>query len=120
VTVPDVLRNEPGVENAVRDGGRIGAANDGAREMAQLIRVGRTLAVLGIEWTTNGAALKWWHVVNPGTYNVPQITTGRSDPDSFGLCHATSLCGRHVVSNGYASDWKPPSGVLCPACAERV
>jgi hypothetical protein len=101
-------------------GQSVGAASQAGKNVTKLARVGFKIVVLGMEWTTNGKALKWWHVLNPGTYNIPQIGTFHSDPDSFGLCHGTSLCGRHVVSNGEASDFMPPKGVLCPACSERL
>jgi hypothetical protein len=78
--------------------------------LAQLIRVGGKLAVLGVE--DGRRAMGWWHVVRPGSAGPPDSVTG--------LTYGKALCKRTVVSNGYASDWRPPQGTLCPACAEQV
>lgn len=92
------------------------AANPAAQQITKLLRVGRRLAVLGVEVNMEeGAAapsMRHWHVVNPGSYNVPQLGTR--------LSIGRSMCGRRVATNGYASDHRPPDGSLCPACEERV
>ncbi len=88
------------------------------KQLTNLIRVGGRLAVLGVE---DGArAMGWWHVVQPGSYAAPQGLSGEPDSEGADLTYGKSLCGRTVVSNGYASDWRPPKGQLCPACAERI
>jgi hypothetical protein len=86
-------------------------------QLSQLIRVGGKLAVLGVE---DGArAMGWWHVARPGTWDPPKGSAG-TEPEGAGLTYAKSLCGRYIVTNGYAADWRPPAGLLCPACAEQV
>jgi hypothetical protein len=88
------------------------------RQLQQLIRVGGKLAVLGVE---DGArAMGWWHVCRPGSWTAPQAVTLHGDAQGADLTYARSLCGRRVVSNGYAADWRPPAGTLCPACAEQL
>jgi hypothetical protein len=89
-----------------------------AGQLSQLIRVGGRLAVLGIE---DGAkAMGWWHVCRPGTWSAPRGITWRGNAEGGDLTYAKALCGRRVVSNGYAADWRPPAGVLCPACKEQL
>ena len=89
------------------------------KQLTNLIRVGGKLAVLGVE-DKPGAAMSWWHICRPGTWNPPQGNSGGSDQEGADLTYAKALCGRRVVSNGYAADHRPPPGVLCPACAEQI
>jgi hypothetical protein len=89
------------------------------QQLTNLIRVGGKLAVLGVE-DRPGAAMGWWHVCRPGTWPTPQGNSGGSDQEGADLTYAKALCGRRVVSNGYAADWRPPKGQLCPACAEQI
>ena len=79
-----------------------------ARNLTKLIRQGGRLGVLGCVESDP----RWWHVLRPGTYGVPDLSTR--------MTHGRALCGRIVVSNGYAADWRPPEGSLCPACNERL
>jgi hypothetical protein len=88
------------------------------KQLTQLIRVGGKLAVLGVE--DGLRAMGWWHVCRPGTWNTPQGLSGESDQLGADLTYATAMCGRPVVSNGYAADWRPPEGLLCPACREQL
>jgi hypothetical protein len=88
------------------------------RQLSNLIRVGGRLAVLGVE--DGRRAMGWWHVLQPGTFNAPQGNSWAPDQEGANLTYGRALCGRTVVSNGYAADWRPPAGTLCPACAERV
>lgn len=93
------------------------AESHARRQLTNLIRVGGKLAVLGVE---DGArAMGRWHVCRPGTWSMPQglTQTGAQGSD---LAYARALCGRRVVCNGYAADWRPPPGVLCPGCAEQL
>lgn len=87
------------------------------RQLTNLIRVGGKLAVLGVE--DGVLAMGQWHVARPGTWSMPQglTQTGAQGND---LTYARALCGRRIVSNGYAADWRPPAGVLCPGCAEQI
>lgn len=82
-----------------------------------LVRVGGRLAVLGIGTNAEGTVndTRFWHVMNPGTWNTPIV----GGAHNAGLTVGRTLCGRHAWSNGYAADWKPPEGSMCPACAER-
>jgi hypothetical protein len=89
------------------------------KQLTNLIRVGGKLAVLGVEDRPH-AAMGWWHVVRPGTYSMPQGNSGGSDQEGADLTYAKAMCGRRVVSNGYAADWRPPKGQLCPACSEQI
>jgi hypothetical protein len=88
--------------------------NTRAEPLTKLIRQGGKLGVLGCEEPTpaHPYAARWWHVVVPGTYAAPDLITK--------MTHGRALCGRTVVSNGYAADWRPPEGSLCPACSERL
>jgi hypothetical protein len=88
------------------------------KQLTNLIRVGGKLAVLGVE--DNQRAMGWWHVCRPGTWNPPQGLSGESEQLGADLTYAKALCGRTVVSNGYAADWRPPAGQLCPACREQI
>jgi hypothetical protein len=87
------------------------------KQLTNLIRVGGKLAVLGVE--EGARAMGWWHVLRPGTYGVPQGEPGAPDQEGRNLTHGRAICGRTVVSNGYAADWRPPQGQLCPACSRR-
>lgn len=89
-----------------------------ARQLTNLIRVGGRLAVLGVE--DNARAMGWWHVCRPGTWSMPQGNSGGGDQEGADLTYARALCGRMVVSNGYAADWRPPQGDICPGCQEQL
>ena len=89
------------------------------KQLTNLIRVGGKLAVLGVEDSPH-AAMGKWHIARPGTWSAPQGLSGRSDQEGDDLTYAKALCGRRIVSNGYAADFKPPIGMLCPACAEQL
>lgn len=83
------------------------------REITKLIRVGGKLGTLGVlHGATTEAQAHWWHVARPGTI-------GRPDPLTR-MTFATSLCRRNIATNGYASDFRPPDGALCPACKELL
>src|SRR5258708_3787851 len=71
-----------------------------ARQLTNLIRVGGQLAVLGVE--DNARAMGWWHICQPGTWSVPQGLSGQPEQEGDDLTYARALCGRRVVSNGYA------------------
>lgn len=92
--------------------------NGEGAEVTKLLKVGRKLAVLGI--ATDPAGAVWdstkWHIMNPGSYSVPQI----GGVHNHGLSVGRTLCGFFAWTNGYASDHRPPEGALCQACAERV
>lgn len=87
------------------------------QQLTNLIRVGGKLAVLGVEGGLK--SMGWWHVCRPGTWNPPQGISG-TECQGDDLVYAKALCGRIVVSNGYQADWRPPAGVLCPACSEQL
>lgn len=90
-----------------------------AREqLSQLIRVGGKLAVLGVE--DGPRAMGKWHIAVPGTWSMPQGNSGQGDQQGDDLTYAKALCGRRIVTNGYASDWRPPAGLMCPGCHERL
>lgn len=78
--------------------------------ITKLLRSGGTLAVLGV---AEGDP-RLWHVCRPGI-SLPILSSGGGD----GLRVGRALCGREVMTNGYAADFKPPDGALCAACAER-
>lgn len=87
----------------------------GAQGITKLMRIGHQLAVLGMIEPVAGVnpkALEYWHFVKPGSYSIPSL--GEK------LSHGTAVCGRTVVTNGYASDFTPPDGSICPACAEQM
>jgi hypothetical protein len=88
------------------------------RQLTDLIRVGGKLAVLGVE--DGRRAMGWWHVCKPGSWTAPQALALHGGAEGTDLTYARALCGRRVVSNGYAADWRPPAGTLCPACAEQI
>jgi hypothetical protein len=94
------------------------AAAHERRQLTQLIRVGGRLAVLGVE--DGRRAMGWWHICRPGTWDPPQGNSWGPDQEGANLVYAKALCGRVVVSNGYAADWRPPAGTLCPACSEQL
>lgn len=91
-------------------------ANPSARPITKLIRVGGPggkLATLGVlHGAVTAAQAHWWHVARPGTIGVPDPLTR--------MTFATSFCRRNIVTNGYASDFTPPDGALCPACKEQL
>jgi hypothetical protein len=81
--------------------------------MTRLIRIGQKLATLGVlDGAVTTAQAKWWHIARPGTIGHPDLITK--------MTYATSLCRRNIATNGYASDFTPPPGALCPACAEQL
>lgn len=86
---------------------------EATRRITKLIRVGGKLATLGV---LHGAVTenqsKWWHIARPGTIGHPDPLTR--------MTYATSLCRRNIATNGYASDFTPADGVLCPACREQL
>lgn len=88
------------------------------KQLTQLIRVGGKLAVLGVE--DGPRAMGYWHVARPGTWSAPQGNSGAGNQEGNDLTYAKAMCGRRIVSNGYAADWRPPVGQLCPACAEQL
>lgn len=88
------------------------------KQLTNLIRVGGRLAVLGVE--DGQRSMGWWHVLRPGTFGAPQGLSGQSGQEGNDLVYGRALCGKTVVSNGYAADWRPPKGQLCPACSERL
>lgn len=88
------------------------------KQLTNLIRVGGKLAVLGVE--DDRRAMGWWHVLRPGTFAAPQGNSWGPDQDGANLTYGRALCGKTVVSNGYEADWRPPTGTLCPACAEQI
>jgi hypothetical protein len=94
------------------------AESHARQQLAQLIRVGGKLAVLGVE--DGRRAMGWWHVCKPGSWTPPQAVALHGDAEGRDLAYGRSLCGRVVVTNGYCSDWRPPAGVLCPACSEQL
>jgi hypothetical protein len=88
------------------------------QQLTNLIRVGGKLAVLGVEFGQR--AMGWWHVARPGSWAAPQGNSGAGGQDGADLTYARALCGLSIVSNGYAADWRPPRGQLCPACREQI
>lgn len=89
------------------------------KQLTNLIRVGGKLAVLGVEDRPQ-SAMGWWHVARPGSHGAPQGNSWGPDQEGANLVYGKSLCGRRIVTNGYCSDFRPPAGSLCPACAERL
>jgi hypothetical protein len=77
------------------------------------------VVVLGVE-DRPGAAMGRWHICRPGTWDPPKGNGGGIGPEGGDLVYAKALCGIYVVSNGYAADHRPPVGLLCPACFERL
>jgi hypothetical protein len=99
----------------------LGAATDDRRarrqRLTKLIRVGGKLAVLGVE--DGPLAMTWWHVARPGTYGAPQGLSG-TECQGDDLVRGKALCGKTIVTNGYASDFRPADGLLCPGCREQI
>jgi len=87
------------------------------QKLTKLLRVGGKLAVLGVE--DGLKSMGWWHVARPGTWDTPQGLSG-TQCEGDDLAYGKALCGKTIVTNGYAADWRPPDGVLCPACCERL
>jgi len=108
----------PDFSGAVLLGARDTRERHERRQLTSLIRVGGRLAVLGVE--DGRRAMGWWHICRPGTWDPPQGNSWGPDQEGANLVYAKALCGRTVVSNGYAADWRPPAGTLCPACAEQL
>lgn len=88
------------------------------KRLTTLIRVGGRLAVLGVE--DGLRAQGHWHILRPGSFAAPQGNSWGPDQEGANLVYGKALCGKTVVSNGYAADWRPPPGVLCPACNEQL
>lgn len=78
--------------------------------MGKLLKVGGRLAVLGVD---PDRPMGSWHVMRPGTWSVPAIGDGGK---TYGRAH----CGLLAVTNGYAADFVPPAGQMCPACAGQM
>lgn len=78
--------------------------------MGKLISVGRKLAVLGVDIDQ---PLGPWHVMKPGSFNVPQIGDN-------GKSIGTTLCKKFAITNGYASDFAPQHQELCSGCREQL
>ncbi len=88
-------------------------ANAEGRRITKLIRVGGKLATLGVlHGAVTNTQAHWWHVARPGTIGHPDPLTR--------MTFATALCRRNIVTNGYAADFHPPDGALCPACKELL
>ena len=88
-------------------------AHPRARSLVKLIRVGGKLATLGVlHGAVTAEQAKWWHVARPGTVGHPDPLTR--------MTFATALCRRNIVTNGYASDFAPPDGTMCPACKAQL
>jgi len=119
------LLGQPGVEGPGVEDGPLRAAYPAMKPVTRLRKVGGKLAVYGYrEAPTRGATrkqadaqLRRAHIVNPGSFTVPQVPNHPMAGES-GLAHATALCGAPVVTNGYASDFTPPELELCPVCAK--
>lgn len=88
------------------------------KQLTQLIRVGGKLAVLGVE--DGVRSMGRWHVARPGSYAPPQGNSWGPDQQGSNLVYGKALCGKTIVTNGYAADWRPPDGVLCPGCREQL
>ena len=120
-----VLR-EPGVQRGLVTEKKV-PLNEAARSLLQLRKVGRKLAVYGWidqsglrpEWSAarKSAELARAHIVNPGSYSVPQVANHEFSGQS-GLSYGRSLCGIRVATNGYCNDYTPPELSLCPVCAK--
>lgn len=93
------------------------AERDARKKLTKLIRVGGKLGVLGVE--DGLRSMGWWHVARPGTFGAPQGLSG-TECQGDDLVYGKALCGKAIVTNGYAADWRPPDGLLCPACRERL
>lgn len=116
---------QSGVEASAVTDGPLRPANAAMRPVTRLRKVGGQLAVYGYREAPSPRATKEQaekqlaraHIVNPGTYTVPQVPNHPMAGES-GLAHARALCGVPVVTNGYASDFTPPELELCPVCAK--
>lgn len=116
---------QPGVEASAVTDGPLRPANAAMRPVTRLRKVGGQLAVYGYREAPSPRATKEQaekqlaraHIVNPGTYTVPQVPNHPMAGES-GLAHARSLCGLPIVTNGYAADFTPPELELCPVCAK--
>lgn len=108
----------PSLSGAVLLGRSDTAERYAQKQLTNLIRVGGRLAVLGVE--DGRRAMGWWHVVRPGSHGAPQGNSGQPDQEGRDLVYGKAMCGQTVVTNGYAADWRPPAGTLCPACAEQL
>jgi hypothetical protein len=119
-----VLEQAGAEAGAVVDG-PLRPANAAMRPVTRLRKVGGRLAVYGYrEAPSPGATpeqaekqLARAHIVNPGSYAVPQVPNHPLAGES-GLAHARSLCGIPIVTNGYAADFTPPDLELCPVCVQ--
>lgn len=117
---------EPGVERGLVTEKKV-AANEAARSLIRLRKVGGKLAVYG--WIDQSGLDPRWsdarklrelaraHIVNPGSYTVPQVPS-HTLSGNWGLTYARSLCGIRVATNGYCNDHTPPELSLCPVCAK--
>ena len=76
----------------------------------KLLRQGLKLEVLGL---AEHGDKRFWHVARAGS--VGSVDYTYASPQAG----ATSLCGIFIITNGYAADFAPPDGALCPRCAER-
>lgn len=104
---PEGVNGEAGVTKGLSPNPEV------TRRLTTLIRVGGKLATLGVlHGAVTANQSKWWHIARPGTIGHPDPLTR--------MTFATSLCRRNIVTNGYASDFTPPAGVLCPGCREQV
>ena len=122
----DAVLREPGVQRGLVAEKKI-PVNEAVRSITQLRKVGRKLAVYG--WIDQSGIRPEWsdarksrelaraHIVNPGTYNVPQVPNHGLSGDS-GLSYGRALCGIRVATNGYCNDFTPPELSLCPVCAK--
>jgi hypothetical protein len=59
-------------------------------------------------------------LVSPDRMIPDQLREVGSYEEGANLVYGKALCGQTVVTNGYAADWRPPQGTLCPACAEQL
>ncbi len=107
----------PDFSGAVLLGGSDTRERHERKKITKLIRVGGKLAVLGVE--EGPASMTWWHVARPGTYGIPQGISG-TECQGDDLVYGRALCGRRIVTNSYASDFRPPDGALCAGCREQL
>ena len=107
---------EEGVEGFGATSQILRPANKAMEAVTRLRRVGGKLAVYGVVEKGNERELAEWHIVNPGTFTVPQIAA-HPGYGSWGLAHGRALCGKAIVTNGHAADHTPPERSLCKRCA---